>query len=418
MAAPNNSKGRPPAAAKPADTLAELVKLLKSPSAPPVFILMNSPMARGDEPWLHEMALQRIVKSAEARGAEVNRYDGAVPGFDPATLYAELTTRSLFAMATVRILKNADALMKGMRDAGDEDGDDDESEPAEDGAAPAPAKRSREAAVHPLEKAILAFMKNAPAGDALAVTAKKLRAPFVRAAREGGAFIAEFRPLYDKPFRGAGPIESTEFGEFAQIVARDAGVTLGAGVLSAMVRKTGSQLSQVAGAIEKLKSVAQNRDITIHDVAEHVPYSRPGSPWVLAEAILSGDAARAFFELEALGNAGARDANGKIIASDGALVMALSSIARDGRRNVIGAELLKRGMPISEIASIVGLPSIPAVLETFEKQLKLRTPAGHRQLLDWVVDTELATRLRGEKARSAMERLATRARDRRATEKK
>lgn len=395
-------------AAKPADVLAELTKLLSSGKPPKVMIFMNAPSARGDEPYFFELSIKKLVAFAEARGAELNRYDGAIPGFDPSPLYAELTTPSLFAVTTVRIVKNAEAVMKGMRGAAaEEESDGEEDTEAEDGAAP---KRSREAAVHPFEKATLAFLQSGPAGDIFIFTAKKLRAPFLRAAREAGAWVAEFRPLYDKPFRGGGPVESTEFGEFAQSIAKEMGLYLGAGALGAMIKKTGSQLSQFAAACEKLKSVVKQKEVTIQHVTEFIPYSRAGSPWTLAEAILSGDAPKAFIELETLANAGARDANGKIIASDGAFVMALSAIARDGRRNLQAAELLKKGKSIQDIAAMLAIPSIPAVLETFEKQVRGRPPAAHRKLLDWVTDVEISTRLRGEKLRSALERLAARAR--------
>ncbi|MBI3817834.1 MAG: hypothetical protein HY286_04015 [Planctomycetes bacterium] len=401
------SKSPPPL--KPAETLSELTKLLKA-APPKVCISMNAASARGDEPFLHELLIRRIAAFAESRGSDVNRYDAAVPGFNAPGLYSELTTRSLFAAATVRILKNADALIKKSGEA-----DDDESESdalAEEGEKPSAPKRSREAAVHPLEKAVLLFIKSAPEGDMLAVTGKKFRAPFVRAAREAGAFVAEFRPLYDKPFRGPGPVDGTEFGEFAIAIAKEMGLKLAAGALGSIVKKTGSQLSQVAGALEKLRSVANGAEITTALVAAQIPYSRPGSPWALAEAVLSGDASRALVEIESLENAGARDTNGKIIAADGAYVMAFSAIARDGRRNLAASEYIKNGMSISEAASALGVPPFPAALEAFERQVRSRTPAGHRYLFNWVAEAEFATRMRGEKAKSALERLACRARSR------
>src|SRR5262249_49165646 len=147
----------------------------------------------------------------------------------------------------------------------------------------------RETAVAPLERAALAFATSAPDSDALVLSARKLRAPFLRAARDAGAHVVALRPLYDRPFRGDGPIESTELGKLAASMARSARVRLAPGALGALLARTGNRLGAVAAALEKLRSVAADREVAAADVAAHVPRSTPGSPWTLAEAILAGD---------------------------------------------------------------------------------------------------------------------------------
>lgn len=416
MAAPKSSSKvniiKSAAAQKPLDALSDLDRVLKT-DAPKLILLMNAPAARGDEPFLFEYAIRKVTNAAGARGAEVSKYDAGTPGFDGATMYTEISTRSMFALASVRIVRNVDALTRGARgseaqEEEPEDGEDSEPETTKNKSAP--SSRSREAAVHPIERAALGFVKNAPAGDQLVLVAKKFRAPFVRAIREAGGAVYEFRPLYDKPFRGPGPVESTEFGEFVQILARELNVKLAPGSMGVLIQKTGSQLSAVAAALEKLKSVFNNLEITAAHIHQHIVKSRPGSPWILAEAILSGDAARALAEIDALEAAGARDADGRAIAAEGAYIMMFSALRRDGIRNIEASELLKRNTSIEAVAAEIGIPTIPAVMDSFIKQIRARTPEGHRRLLDTIAEAEAAMRLRGEKARSAVERLAARAR--------
>ncbi|MFN0207026.1 MAG: DNA polymerase III subunit delta [Planctomycetota bacterium] len=414
MPVPKTNTIKSAAAQKPLDALADLDRALKS-DAPKLILLTNASTARGDEPFLFEYAIRKITNAAEARGAEVSRYDAGISGFNAATMYTEISTRSMFALASVRIVRNVDALTRGAR-ASDSEGElseGDEPETTKDGEATkekgAPS-RSREAAAHPIERAALGFVKNAPGGDQLILVSKKFRAPFVRAVREAGGAVYEFRPLYDKPFRGAAPVESTELGEFVQILARELNMKFASGAMAALIQKTGSQLTAIASALEKLKSVLNNTEITAARVHEHIVKSRPGSPWILAEAILSGDAARALAEVDALEASGARDADGRAIASEGAYVMMFAALRRDGIRNIEAAGLLKNNQTIETAAAQIGIPNIPAVMESFIKQVRSRTPAGHRILLDRIAEAEIAMRLRGEKARSAVERLVARAR--------
>lgn len=399
---------------RPAETIRSLGSLLKSGGGAPRLVLVtNSSTARSDEPFLRDLAIAMIAADAVRRKADITKYDGAVPGFQPATLYAELTTRSLFATTSVRIIRNADAIMKGVRaEAGTamEDEGDDDVGASESDESTAPVRRSRSVADHPFEKAALSFAKNAPAGDVAVIELKKMRAPFARAAREAGALILEFRPLYDKPFRGDGPVESTEFGEFISMLARDAGMKFAPGAMAAIVRKTGTQLGAVAAALDKLKNIGAGPELTVDIITQNVPRSRPGSPWTLASAVLAGDAARAIEEIYLLTSAGARDADGKMIASEGAFVMAMSSMIRDARRNLDAALRIRAGATLQEAASAVGVPPVPAALDAFALAVRARTPAGHRAFLDRIAEAELATRLRGEKPSSAIMRLAVRAR--------
>jgi hypothetical protein len=409
MAAP-----RVAAAQKPLEAIAALVAALAE-SPPRLILLTNASSARADEPYLAEYCIAKIVKNAAARGAEVLRYDAGVAGFDPAGLYSELSTRSMFAAATVRIVKNADVHIRGRAGAAGDgaEGDPEESAvggPGGTGETLAPSSRSREAAAHPLERAALSFVKSGGAEEHLVLVGRKFRSPFLRAVREAGGVVYEFRPLYDKPFRGSGPVDSTELGEFIQMLARDMGLRLAAGTMPALVQKTGNQPGAIAAALEKLQSILQKGEITPARVQEHVAQSRPGSPWLLAEAILCGDPAKAFEEIAALEAAGARDGDGRMIAAEGAYVMALAALRRDGMRNLEAAERLKKGGAVEQVILQFGIPNIPSLVESFARQLRARSAAGHRRLLDWVAETELAMRVHGEKARSAVERLACRAR--------
>lgn len=383
---------------RPADALAELAHAMGGARPPALVVLTNSASARGDEPHFVELALRTVLAAARARGAEVGIHDAAVSGFDASSLYAALTTRSLFASSSVRVLKNADALLKGR---GATAGEEEEKESP---------KRSREAAIHPIERAALTCAAQGAGGDQFVLAAKKLRAPFVRAAREAGGLVLEFRPLYDKPFRGSGPVESTELGEFAARLAKERRVRLGAGALAALLTRTGNQLGAVDAALEKLQAILGDREVTVAAVAEHVLSTRPGSPFVLAEAILAGDAPRALAELRLLERFGARDADGKAIASEGAYAMALSAAVRDARRNHDAARRARAGGKLEEIAASLGIPPFPAAMDSFLRGVRARDLAGHRRLLDDLLEAELAMRVRREPAAMALERLACRAR--------
>ncbi len=385
---------------RPAELLEELDRGLASKTPPRVVIAATAPAARGEEPFLSDLAIRRIVARAETSGAEVATFDAGASGFDPSGLFAELTTRSLFAASTLRVVRGADALLKGGRGAASEDAEGDEESP----------KRSREAAVSPFERAVLAFAAGAAAGDGLAIVARKLRAPFARAVREAGGLVLEFRPLYDKPFRGDGPVESTELGAFVQSLAKEASLRLGRGALAALLARTGSSLGAAAAALEKLRSVHASAEVSVRDVELHVAATRAGSAWTLAEAIVQGEPGRALSEIALLAESGARDSDGKSIAADGAFAMALSAVVRDARRNAAAAARMAEGSTFEEAASAAGVPSFPAALDSFRKALGARRPPEHARFLDDVAEAELSIRRGGEKAQSALERLAFRGR--------
>ena len=219
-------------------------------------------------------------------------------------------------------------------------------------------------------------------GEQFVLVARKLRAPFVRAVREAGSLVIEFRALYDKPFQGAGPIETTELGEFAKALAREQGMRLGSGALAALLARTGNQLGSIDAGLQKLRSVCGDRDVSSADVVLHVAATRPGSPWILGESILAGDAKRAMNEWALIGRSGARDGDGKSIAPEGAFVMALAAAVRDARRNHEAARRIRCGMSLEQAAASVGVPFFPAAMETFARALRARSLAGHRRLLD------------------------------------
>jgi len=363
---------------RPADALAALERAVRSPSPPKLVATVTASSARADEPFLHERAVRIVREAAAARGAETTVHDAGAPGFDAGALYAALTTGALFASASLRVVRNADAVEPGA----------------------------------PLESAALRFARGAPTGDQLVLQARRLRAPFLKEMREAEALVVELRPPYDRPFRGDAPPERTELGEMALSIAAESGVKLAPGALGEMLRRTGSRLGAVAAAIEKLRAVGASAACTREDVARHVPRSQTGSPWALAEAIGSGDAARALEECAAIASNGARDSDGKPIAAEGAFAMAMAALGRDGRRNAEAADRMRSGETIEQAAAALRVPPFPAAQDAFARAIRARSVEGHRRFLDELVEVELAIRLRGEKPRSALERLAARTRAR------
>jgi len=399
------SAGRSDAAArKPLEQLEDLEKSLASKEPPRLIVATHTSAARADEPFLLDWVGRRCVAFAEKRKAEVTLFDAGAPGFDPNGLFAAITTRSMFASASVWIVRQADALVRGARSGDDADGEAETEKPAGGG--------KRDAATVPFERAVLRYAEGSGGDDQLVVLARRLRAPFLRALRERDVFVVEVRPLYDKPFRGDGPVDGTELGEFLMRYARIEGMRLGRGVLQEIVTRTGSGISGAAGALSKLRSVVSDREITVADVVAHISTSRAGSPWAIAEAILRGDGARALEEIACVAASGARDPDGKTVAADGAFAMALSALARDARRNVVAATMIAGGASAEDAAAAVGVPRFPAAMEAFQKSISARNATDHRRVLDAVAEAELAIRGGGEKARSALVRLAARCRRR------
>lgn len=385
---------------RPAEVLAQLRRAGRDASCTCVLLTFAS-SARAEEPHFFELAIRDLVEAARSQSLDVEVFDALDAAFDAKALYASLTMESLFASSCVRVLRRAEALLKG------EKGDDEESGKDADSKR---STRSREAAVHPLERATLAFLGRARPGERFVVAAARFRAPFLRAVREAGGQVFEFRPLYDKPFRGAGPIETTELGAFAAELARERGLRLGAGALRAILERTGNQLGAVDAALTKLATVAGERPIEAREIASHVPQTRPGNPWALAEAIAQGNPETALRELDRIVRWGAREADGKTISADGALTMALAALVRDARRHREAAERLHAGDSLEAVARAFAVPPFPAALDAFAAAVRARSPRGHGAFVKALLDAELSTRVHREPLPLMFARLAARAR--------
>ena len=141
------------------------------------------------------------------------------------------------------------------------------------------------------------------------------------------------------------PLYERQLPDFVRGEARARGVTLQPDAVTMIVDEIGAELGQLADAVERLAIYAgERKQITAEDVDKVVATTRQRNVFELANAVGSGDRARALAVLSSM--LGARESGVRIVAM----------LARHLRQLWITSELLERTRDKFEIAGALGIP--------------------------------------------------------------
>jgi DNA polymerase-3 subunit delta len=153
------------------------------------------------------------------------------------------------------------------------------------------------------------------------------------------------------------PLYERELPGFVREEARARGIKLETGVAEAIVDEVGSELGPLADAVERLRVYAgERKSITPADVEAVIATTRQRSVFELADAIGSGDRARALMALASLVQA--RESGVRIVAM----------LARHVRQLFLAAALLPGRPSRIELAQALGVP--PFFVDGIEAQAR------------------------------------------------
>ena len=389
----------------------------------------------GEETFLAEEGIAAATKAVfpdgDPGGAVVTLDAGQASDADRlAAVLEELATPSLFGEGKLVVVRRAEYLGgRAVTDDDDDDGeDDDDDEPAPaprssaadvvvsrkgaaSASAPAPAvaKGRRQNPITALVKGAMAAPM--PGSVLILATAKPVRGKGSvsgDAIQKTGAMLVDCRRLYDAPppWARGGQAHDTEVSQW---VSRRASARHGKAMdlraAHALALRLGGGLAGLSKAIETLASyVGERPAITEADVAATVATSREDPAWVLADAVLDQDVARALGFVDASFARGLTDARGRTSVQPEAVFPPLVATLHGAwRRAMLVSEASARGENPAMIPALAGMPGF--VVERLIRQAARRDPgdllARHRAF----VDAESGVRGGGVPPRLAVERL-------------
>jgi DNA polymerase III delta subunit len=340
MAAARRKKARDP---HPEEELRELENVLRGG-------LPRGVVLRGEERYFRERGLARVVAAATQAGLELCRHDTQDPEFHLSALLDDLAGGALFATGRCIVVRHADALLtKGARLA-----------------SPAFAKA-------------LAARVGSGAEGTIVLTAGTLRAdnPSVKALVAAGGLVVSCRRLWDSPPPWDPNPLKAELVQWLLGRARTMRVDLAPDEAAYVAAAKGNDLFALESELERLRGRGRQA------VRELVGWDSGGSPFAIAEQLVSGDAPRALAGLEALFRAGFAGRDGSRTLERGGLVAILASaVGAKVRESVAGAEVLVAGGSPADAAEAAGVRGAPQARQAFEARVRARPPAAWVRMLE------------------------------------
>lgn len=388
----------------------------------------------GEESFLAEEVVAALTRALFPQGDP----GGAVVALDagdpadaqrlPAVL-EELATASLFGDGKLVVVRRAE-LLGGRGGGGDADEDDDEGED-DDEVTPPPRATARDEVVatrkgvEPAAPAgpagrranpITALVKNAMAapvaGSVLALVTKKpvkgRGSVSADAITKTGAALVDCRRLYDTtpPWSRGGDPTDTEVARWLVQRARGRHAkSMDLRTAHALSTRAGGGLATLSKALETLAAyVGAKSSIVEADVAATVATTREDPAWVLADAVLEREVARALDLVAASFERGISDAKGRVSVRPEAIFPPLVSTLHGAwRKAMLVAEASSRGENLASLPAFAGLPGF--VVERLIRQASRRAPADLLARHRAFVTAESGVRGGGVPPRLAVERL-------------
>lgn len=318
--------------------------------------LLRAYLFKGEERYFRERAIAAVRARADAEGLEVSVYDGEDPDLESANLLADLASGSLFGGARLLVVRGADALLKPS------------------GSTPAP-----------LTRAVQRFVEEGEPPGALVLAAKSVRADHAaaKAIVKGGGALLDCRKLWDSPPPWDPDPRKSELAQWTLARGRELGLRLDAGQAVYVATATGNDLAAIEGELEKLKATGGR------GLREVVGWNAGGSPWQLADDLLSGDRARAVAGVVSLFDGGFQDRSGARVVDATALgAMLTSALSGKVRTSLLASRALEAGCPPGEAADAAGLPAAPRARESGLALARSRPSSTWAAMLGEVGDLE------------------------------
>lgn len=315
---------------------------------------------RGEERYFRQRATDGVVRAATAAGLDICKHDALDPEFDLARLLDDLVGGALFSTARCVVVQRADALVK---------------------------KGARKFSAG-LLSAIQARLASDDPG-VFVLTAESLRADHVLvkavAAADGESLVC--RRLWDTPPPWAPDPRRAELALWVLGRARELGIELKPDEAVYVVAATGNDLFALEDQLERLRSRGANA------VVELVGWQSGGSPYAIAEALVTGDAQRAVAGIEALFQAGFQGRDGARTIDRPALVALLFG-ALNGklREAVAGTRALESGAEMGAALAAAGVRGSPKAREEFQSRIQVRRSTEWLGLVEDAAEVERRSR--------------------------
>jgi len=315
---------------------------------------------RGEERYFRERAAAAVVQAAGKHGFEICKHDAVDPDFDLARLLDDLVAGSLFAAARCVVIQRADSLLK---------------------------KGARKFAPG-LIAAIQARLSSEDTGCTV-LTADALRVDhvLVKAVLAAGGGNIACRRLWDSPPPWAPDPRRAELVVWILARARELGVALQPDEAVYVGAATGNDLFALEDQLERLRSRGEA------GIMELVGWQAGGSPYAIAEALVTGDAKRAVAGIEALFQAGFQGRDGARMI-DRPAILALLSGALTGklREAAAGARALESGADMDTALAAAGVRGGPKARDEFKARVSLRPSSQWLGLADEAASIERRSR--------------------------
>lgn len=308
------------AARKPAaDPARELVDLRASLGKGD---LARGYVLKGDERYFLARGVDVISEAAKRAGLELCRHDTQDPDFAPTALLDDLGAVPMFASGRCVVVHNpADLLKKvGGKDSA-------------------------------FTRAALAELADASRTGTLVLAGSGLRAdhPVVKAIAKAGGRAVDCGKLKDLS-REYGDARRGQLVRWIEGRARELKLQLSNDDAFYLANAVGNDLSALDSELSNLAASGGK------SVRESVSWDSGGTPWDAADALLSGDPARALAAIEALFRSGFTQTDGRAERSPSALApMILGTLRTKTRQGLAVAQGVARGETLAQAAGAVGV---------------------------------------------------------------
>lgn len=313
-------------------------------------------VTRGAEKWFHQEALAAIVTRAKALHLEIHQYDPDDPDYSPSNLYGDLSGSSLFGDATLVVVRSGEDLCKKVA------GKDSE-----------------------FINALVAYCQSSDPAGAVFLMAPGLRADnkAVKLAEQmpadlGGAAL-NFRQLYDSPppWGNSSP-RDVELVQWVRAQAKSIGLGLNVDECAFVAGAMGNDLGAINSELKRLLVTGTD------ELRQSIGWQSGGTPWDVAEKLLTLPLREATGALEALFAKGFQGKDKKRVLDSSALVsMLLGSLQKSVRAGLAVSEVKARGQSKEMAMQLAGLSGPPKSRETALSRASARTGVEwHAMLLD------------------------------------
>ena len=338
--------------ADPATQIAQLERDLEDGAFPRGFVF------KGEERYFAEKGLELVMKKASALSYEVSRHDAGDPDFNASLLMDDLSAAPMFATGRVIILRRAEKVLKGGKDA-------------------------------PLTRAINNWLANATEPGAVAICASTMRADHAvaKAVKKAGGPIVSCRKLWDGPPPWDPDPRKAENVQWLMRRASQMGVRLDSDRAVYIAAAIGNDLFALEGQVEKLKHSKSN------DVRDVVEWQSGASPFALAEDLCRGDLRKSVHGIESLFKSGFQGSDGTRTLDRPALVaILLGSLRKIVSQGVHGAHVMSLGGDAKQAAKAAGVPPTERAMGAFQARMSIRPREDWSRLAQELLEVERRTR--------------------------